>query len=87
MSCASHSSLTQCNSAASWPSTSVSNPMKTRMQLLLVTAAMLVIAVLPLRAQLVADGATKTLNGGITNIVGDVVVGTNGSFTLLVLTN
>ena len=61
--------------------------MKTRIQLLLVTAAMLVIAVLPLRAQLVADGATKTLNGGITNIVGDVVVGTNGSFTLLVLTN
>jgi len=38
-------------------------------------------------AQLVADGATRTLNNVSTNIAGTVTVGTNGSFTLLVLTN
>jgi fibronectin-binding autotransporter adhesin len=38
-------------------------------------------------AQIVNDGATNTLNN-ITNLVtGEVTVGTNGSFTLLVLTN
>jgi len=40
-----------------------------------------------LHAQLVADGATNTL-GNVTNaFTGDVFVGTNGSFTLLVLSN
>ena len=39
------------------------------------------------RAQLVADGATVTLNGGTTNIVGDLFVGTNGSFTTLTISN
>src|SRR2546425_285257 len=39
------------------------------------------------RAQIVNDGATKTLNNVISNITGTVTVGTNGSFTLLVLTN
>src|SRR5262249_18049069 len=39
------------------------------------------------RAQLVADGATNILDGVPTNIAGDITVGTNGSFTLLVLTN
>ena len=38
-------------------------------------------------AQLVADGATNTLNNVPTTITGDVTVGTNGSFTLLILTN
>jgi T5SS/PEP-CTERM-associated repeat protein len=40
-----------------------------------------------LRAQLVNDGATNTLSN-VTNIItGSVTVGTNGSFTLLVLSN
>jgi T5SS/PEP-CTERM-associated repeat protein len=37
------------------------------------------------RAQLVADGATNTLSNVTNSITGDVTVGTNGSFTLLVL--
>ena len=45
----------------------------------------LLLAVLPLRAQVVSDGATNTLNNVTTNITGDVIVGTNGSLTLLVL--
>src|SRR5262249_4437941 len=42
----------------------------------------------PLRAQLVNDGATNVLSN-VTNILsgGGVTVGTNGSFTLLVLSN
>jgi T5SS/PEP-CTERM-associated repeat protein len=39
------------------------------------------------RAQLVADGNTRILDGVITNIVGNLTIGTNGSFTVLVLTN
>jgi len=38
-------------------------------------------------AQLVADGATNTLSNVTTNITGDVTVGTNGAFTLLVLSD
>jgi T5SS/PEP-CTERM-associated repeat protein len=38
------------------------------------------------RAQLVSDGQTNFLDGVVTN-VSDVAVGTNGSFTLLVVTN
>ena len=38
-------------------------------------------------AQLVADGATATLNNVTNNIAGSVTVGTNGSFTSLILTN
>jgi len=41
----------------------------------------------PLRAQLVADGATATLANVTTNITGTVIVGTNGSFTLLELSD
>ena len=38
-------------------------------------------------AQIVNDGATNTLSN-VTNIIsGDVVVGTNGSFTLLILSD
>src|ERR1044071_6053566 len=40
-----------------------------------------------LHAQLVADGATNTLSNVTTNIAGDVTVGTNGPFTLLVLSD
>jgi hypothetical protein len=47
----------------------------------------LALTVSPLRAQLVADGATATLSNVTNNISGDVTVGTNGSFTLLVLSD
>src|SRR5947207_776655 len=47
----------------------------------------LALTVSPLRAQLVADGATNTLANVTNTITGDVTVGTNGSFTLLVLSN
>lgn len=40
-----------------------------------------------LHAQLVADGASTAINGTKTNITGDLVVGTNGSFTTLIITN
>jgi T5SS/PEP-CTERM-associated repeat protein len=40
-----------------------------------------------LEAQLVADGTTNILDGISTNIAGTISIGTNGSFTLLVLTN
>ena len=52
--------------------------------------ALLILAclnVITARAQLVADGATATIDGVATNIVGDLVVGTNGSFTTLIITN
>src|SRR5436309_10378811 len=45
------------------------------------------IAVPALRAQIVADGATNTLSNVTTNFTGDVTVGTNGSFTFLVLSD
>ena len=48
----------------------------------LVTATLL-----PLRAQVVADGATNTLANVTNSITGTVIVGTNGSFTLLVLSD
>ena|SRR5437773_1520567 len=41
----------------------------------------------PVRAQVVADGATNTLSNVTNSITGDVTVGTNGSFTLLVLSD
>src|SRR5215510_5284763 len=40
-----------------------------------------------LRAQVVNDGATNTLSNTTNSFIGDVTVGTNGSFTLLVLSN
>jgi T5SS/PEP-CTERM-associated repeat protein len=40
-----------------------------------------------MRAQLVADGHTAVRNGVKTNVVGNLIIGTNGPFTLLVLTN
>jgi len=51
--------------------------MKTLMRLFLLAASLLAVAVSPLRAQLVNDGATTTLSN-VTNIIsGDVTVGTN----------
>src|SRR5436190_2265356 len=41
----------------------------------------------PSGAQVVNDGATNTLNHITNTITGGVTVGTNGSFTLLILTN
>src|SRR5437016_4337819 len=38
-------------------------------------------------AQIVADGATNTLSNVTSTITGNVIVGTNGSFTLLVLSD
>src|SRR5262245_57639123 len=45
------------------------------------------VPVLPFRAHLVADGATNTLSNVTNSITGDVTVGTNGAFTMLILTN
>ena len=60
----------------------------------LLAAAILCLSPAPASAQLVADGATNTLFGDPggeqdigTNIVGSVIVGTNGSFTSLILTD
>src|SRR5579863_10438080 len=39
------------------------------------------------RAQLVADGQMNVLDGVATNLTGGIIIGTNGSFTLLVITN
>ena len=58
--------------------------MNTSYVLSLLTASGLV---LPLGAQVVNDGATGTLSNVTNNITGDVTVGTNGSFTLLILSN
>src|SRR5881397_2929561 len=49
--------------------------------------ALMLSAAAPLRAQIVADGATNTLSNVTNTFAGDVTVGTNGSFTLLVLSD
>src|SRR5882672_7009025 len=61
--------------------------MKTQIQPLLLAASMWAVTVSPLRAQIVNDGATNTLSNVTNPITGDVTVGTNGSFTLLVLSD
>ena len=61
--------------------------MKIQIQILLLAASLFAAAVLPLHAQLVADGATNTLVNVTTNITGSVNVGANGPFTLLVISN
>src|SRR5262245_48642808 len=54
----------------------------------LLTSLLLALGFAPAaRAQLVVDGATNTFTTVTTNVTGDVTVGTNGSFTLLRLTN
>src|SRR5881394_4669431 len=61
--------------------------MKTHIRIAILCACLTVCAVLGLRAQIVADGATNTLSNETNTITGDVTVGTNGSFTLLVLSD
>jgi fibronectin-binding autotransporter adhesin len=39
------------------------------------------------QAQLVADGSTNIISGYTTNVAGDLIVGTNGSFTRLLITS
>ena len=52
-----------------------------------IIAAAMLIAASPLHAQIVADGATNTLSNATNTFTGDVIVGTNGSFTLLILSD
>src|SRR5881628_2949861 len=47
----------------------------------------LLLAAFSADAQIVNDGATNTLSNVTNSFTGDVTVGTNGSFTLLILTN
>ena len=47
----------------------------------------LLLAAFSAGAQIVPDGATNTLSNVTNTITGDVTVGTNGSLTLLILTN
>ena len=61
--------------------------MKTWTQHALFAIWILALTISPLRAQLVADGASATLANVTNTITGSVTVGTNGSFTLLVLSN
>src|SRR5438445_10028894 len=49
--------------------------------------AVTLFAAMSLRAQIVNDGATNTLSNVTNTFTGDVIVGTNGSFTLLVLSD
>ncbi len=60
-------------------------PFPRRLSTLLVTVTLL--ASPTLRAQIVNDGATNTLSNVTNTITGDVTIGTNGSFTLLVLSD
>src|SRR6059036_710707 len=59
--------------------------MKTKIHLFLFAA--LLSTLLPVRAQVVNDGATNTLSNVTNTFTGDVTVGTNGSFTLLILSD
>src|SRR5262245_55792151 len=54
---------------------------------LLCLIAMLAMPVMDVGAQLVNDGATNTLSNLTNTFTGDVTIGTNGSFTLLVLSD
>jgi T5SS/PEP-CTERM-associated repeat protein len=59
------------------------------MKLTLPVLICLALSVTPLfvRAQLVNDGSTNTLSNVTNTVAGDVTVGTNGSFTLLILSD
>ena len=54
---------------------------------IVLTALLVSMTVGSLRAQLVADGATATINATSTNLTGDLVIGTNGILTTLIITN
>src|SRR4051812_11478889 len=49
--------------------------------------AVALLAASPLHAQIVNDGATRTLINETNTFTGDVTIGTNGPFTLLVLSD
>jgi hypothetical protein len=51
------------------------------MKILSTIVAVMLFSTPAFRAQLVADGATNTLANLTNNISGNVIVGTNGSFT------
>ncbi len=53
----------------------------------LLALPMLMSAALPLRAQIVADGASRTMINETNSFVGRVIIGTNAPFTLLVLSD
>lgn len=59
--------------------------LRIQFQLLLLAASLEAGGAITLRAQVVNDGATRTLANFTTNIAGSVTVGTNGSFTALTL--
>src|SRR6266481_6132329 len=61
--------------------------MNTKNMLPRIILVLTLLAVPTLRAQVVNDGATNTLSNVTTNITGDVTVGTNLSFTLLILSD
>jgi fibronectin-binding autotransporter adhesin len=50
-------------------------------------AGLAAIVPLPSLAQLVADGATNTISGFTTNLIGDLIIGTNAPFTRLIIQN
>jgi len=60
---------------------------KAHIKALLIAGLLLADAPLHLHAQVVADGQTNTLDNVTNTLVGNVVVGTNGSFTLLNIIN
>src|SRR5437773_12521059 len=55
--------------------------------LLAATACLLIGSVFNAGAQLVADGATATINGTSISLPADLTIGTNGSFTTLQIIN
>jgi len=57
------------------------------MKTLQIILAATLLAAPTLHGQIVADGTTNTLSNVSTNITGDVTVGANGSFTLLILSD
>ena len=58
-----------------------------KIQIQLLGLAISQFIVTPVQAQFVADGATNTLSNSTNTFTGDVTIGTNGSFTLLVLSD
>jgi fibronectin-binding autotransporter adhesin len=62
-------------------------PLKIWTGLVFLAGALFSVSLCPLRAQVVNDGATNTLSNVTNTIPGDVTMGTNGSFTLLVISD
>jgi T5SS/PEP-CTERM-associated repeat protein len=61
--------------------------LKTQLYKLIFGLVLAISPAIPLRAQLVADGGSKAINGTGTNISGALTIGTNGSFTTLLIIN